>query len=119
MQDPALCRLGIDERLLDPIAEFLLAPGQDRDPPLARCPVAGRHVEQCLDELVAGQLLGDHIRGMVVRGEILDGLEAAGGSSCEAVEKPDFLEYEAQIGGEFWHGRLRLRAARRTVTLPP
>jgi hypothetical protein len=42
---------------------------------------------------------------MVVRGEILDRLEAAGGSRGEAVEKPDLLEDEAEIGGKFWQGR--------------
>jgi hypothetical protein len=43
---------------------------------------------------------------MFVRREVFDGLEAALGSGREAVEKPDFLEDEAEIGGEFRHGRL-------------
>ena len=101
MKDPALGRLGVKERLLDPVAEFLLAPGQDRDTALARRPFAGRHVEQRLLEPMTVQLLGDHFGRMFVRGEILDSLEAAGGSRGEAIEKPDFLEYKAEIGGKF------------------
>jgi hypothetical protein len=43
---------------------------------------------------------------MLIGGEILDRLEAAGGGGAEAVEKPDFLKDEAEIGGEFRHGRV-------------
>jgi len=40
---------------------------------------------------------------MLVRGEILDRLEAARGRRGEAIEKRYFLEDKAQIGGEFRH----------------
>ena len=53
---------------------------------------------------MAVQLLGDDFGRMLVRGEILDRLEAAGGRCGEAIEKRDFLEDKAQIGGEFRHG---------------
>jgi hypothetical protein len=43
---------------------------------------------------------------MLIGGEILDRLEAAGGGGAEAIEKPDFLKDEAEIGGEFRHGRV-------------
>ena len=108
MQETAPRRLGIDERGFDPVAEFLLAPGQGADPALARRPVAGRHVEQGLLEAMTVQLLGDHLGRMVVRGEILDRLEAAPGGCGEALEKSDFLEYEAEVGGEFRHGEAPL-----------
>ena len=55
---------------------------------------------------MAVQLLGDHFGRMLIGGEILDSLEAAGGSGGETVEKPDFLKDEAEIGGEFRHGRV-------------
>jgi hypothetical protein len=105
MQESAFGSLGVDQCPLDPVAEFCLAPGQCADPAFAGRPVARRHVEQRLDEPVAVQLPGDRFGRMVVRGEILDRLEAGGGRCGEAVEKRDFLEYEAQIGGKFWHGR--------------
>jgi hypothetical protein len=44
---------------------------------------------------------------MFVRREILNRLKAAGGRCREAIEKRDFLEYKAEIGGEFWHRMLR------------
>ena len=45
VQEPALRRLGVDQRLFDPVAEFLLAPGKRTDATLAGRPIAGRHVE--------------------------------------------------------------------------
>ena len=59
----------------------------------------------CVEPMPA-QLLGDRFRRMVVRGEILDRLEAAAGRFGEALEKPDLLKDEAEIGGEFRHGGL-------------
>ena len=110
-QDPGHCvqqlavrRLGVAERLFDAVTEFLLAPNQGRGAALPRRPVAGRHVEQCLDEPVAVQLLGDDLGRMLIGGEILDRLEAAIGGGGETVEKSDFLKDEAEIGGEFRHG---------------
>ena len=105
MQNSALRRLGVDECGLDPVAELLLAPGQGADAALARCPIAGRHVEESLLEPVPVQLLVNHFRRMVVGREIFDPLEAAGSGGGEAVEKPDFLKDEAEVGGEFRHGR--------------
>jgi hypothetical protein len=95
MQEPALRRLGIDERGFDPVAEFLLATGEGTDSALAGRPVAGRQVEQRLLEPIPLQLLGDDLGRMVVRCQILDRLEAAGGRRTETVEKSDFLEDEA------------------------
>jgi hypothetical protein len=43
---------------------------------------------------------------MLIGGEIFDSLEPTGGSGGEAVEKPDLLKDEAEIGGEFRHGWL-------------
>jgi hypothetical protein len=43
---------------------------------------------------------------VLVGGEVFDRLEAAGCSSGKAVEKPDFLKNEAEIGGERSSGRL-------------
>src|SRR5579875_1507927 len=103
VQDAAAGRLGIGDRLLDAVAELPLAPGQRRQPALARRPVAGRHIEQGLDEAVAAQPLGDLGRWIIVGEQILDRLEAAAGGGFEAVEEIDFLEQKAQIGGEFRH----------------
>ena len=52
------------------------------------------------------QLLGDNFRRMLIGREVLHRLEAAGGGCGEAVEKLDFLKDEAEIGGEFRHGRV-------------
>src|SRR5215472_820050 len=103
MQQPALCRLRVDQRRFDPVAEFLLAPAQGGDAALAGFPIAGRHVEQGLLEPIASQLFRDDFGRMLVRGEILDRLEAARGRRGKAIEKRYFLEYKAQIGGEFRH----------------
>jgi len=119
MQNPALRRLGVDECGLDPAAELLLAPGQSADAALARGPIAGRHVEESLLEPVPVQLLRNHFRRMVVGREIFDPLEAAGSGGAEAVEKSDFLENEAEVGGEFRHGRSSFAGSERranTVT---
>jgi hypothetical protein len=43
---------------------------------------------------------------MLIGREIFDSFEPTGGSSGEAVEKPDLLKDEAEIGGEFRHGWL-------------
>jgi hypothetical protein len=56
---------------------------------------------------MAVQLVGDDFGRMLVRGEVLDCLKAASGRRGEAIEKWDFLEYEAEIGGEFRHRTLR------------
>src|SRR4029077_13629783 len=112
-------RLGVDGCGLDPVAELLLSPAQSTDAALARCPLAGRHVEESLLEPVPVQLLGNHLRRMVVGREIFDPLEVAGTGGGEAVEKPDFQEDEAEIGGEFRHGRSSFAGSERwanTVT---
>jgi len=56
---------------------------------------------------MTGQLLSNHPGRMVIRGEVFDRIEAAGGRCGKAVEKPDLLEDEAEVGGEFRHGCLR------------
>ncbi len=104
VQQPALRRFGVDQRLLDAGAELRLAPRQRRHPALAGRPVAGRHVEQCLDQPVRFEPGGDGFGRMVVGAEIFDRLEAALGRGGKPVEKADFLKDEAQIGGEFRHG---------------
>jgi hypothetical protein len=50
--------------------------------------------------------VGDHLGWMIVGRQILDRLEPAGSSGGKAVENPDLLEYEAEIGGKFGHGRV-------------
>ena len=110
VQQLAVGRLGVAERRFDPVTEFLLAPHQGGSAALAGRPVAGGHVEQRLDKPVTVQLLGDDLGRMLIRGEILDRLEAAFGGGGETVEKPEFLKDEAEIGGEFRHGAAPLRA---------
>src|SRR5262249_7572499 len=106
MDETAVRRLGVDQRLFQAVPKFLLAPGQSCDAALTPRPVAGRHVEQCLDEPVPVQLLRNYLGRILVRREILDRLEAAGSGSGEPIEKPDLLEDEAEIGGEFRHGSI-------------
>jgi hypothetical protein len=55
---------------------------------------------------MAVQLSGDDFGRMLVGGQILDSLEPASGCCTKTFEKRDFLKYEAEIGGEFWHGRV-------------
>ena len=50
------------------------------------------------------KLFGDYFGRMLVGRKVLDRLEAAGSGSGEPIEKPDLLEDEAEIGGEFRHG---------------
>src|SRR5215472_17156157 len=101
-------RLGIAERRVDAGAKFRLAAWQGRDAALAGRPIAGRHVEQGLDEPVPFERRRDGLRRMVVGAEIFDRLEAALRGGRETVEKLDLLEDEAQIGGEFRHWTILL-----------
>ena len=99
-------------RILHAMAGLWPAGRDPADAALSCRPVARRQVEQCLLEPVPVQLLGDDLRRMVIRGEILDCLEATSGRCSKAVEKPDFLEYEAEIGGKFRHGGAPEKAER-------
>ncbi len=67
--------------------------------PLTSRPIAGRHVEQGLIEPVTVELLGNHFGWVLVRGEMLDPLEAAASGDGEAVEKPDFLKASIATSG--------------------
>src|SRR5205823_3652725 len=109
---------GVEDRLIDAVAEFLFTPRQGGETALAAGPVARHGVEQSQSQPVLFEPLGDDFRRMLVGEQELDTLEAGARGRIEPVEKADLLEHHAEIGGEIRHGALPgLPAARQRATL--
>jgi len=118
VQQPAIGGLGVEDRLVDPVTEFLLASRQGGEAALATGPIAGNGVEQRQGQAVLFEPLGDRLGRMLVREQELDALESGARGRVEPVEKADVLEHHAEIGGEIRHGALPgLPAMRRSATL--
>src|SRR5260221_14127185 len=66
VQQPAIGGLGVEDRLVDPVAEFLLASRQRGETALATGPIAGNGGEQRQAQAVLFKPLGDaHGAGLV------------------------------------------------------
>src|SRR5437868_10934288 len=105
MQEAAAARFRVEDRLVDAVAEFLLASGLRGKAALAAGPVAGHGVEQRQGQSVLLEPLGDGFGWVLVGEQKLDRLEAGERGGVEPVEKPDLLEHHAEIGGEARHRR--------------
>jgi hypothetical protein len=70
---------------------------------LACRPVAGREIVQHQFQAVALQAAQDLLRLEGVGKQELDGVEAGRAGGGEAFEEAEFVEQQAQVGGESWH----------------
>ena len=91
-------RLRVSDCCIDAFPEFLDAVGQHGDAALALAPVARRQVEQHLGKPVLLQPRRHHLRRMIIRADIFDGLEAGAGGRVETVEKLMLAKEHREIG---------------------
>lgn len=84
--------LGVFDGPADAVAEFRDAIGKDRNPALARAPVARGQIMQHLGEAVLLQLLAENRFFEVIGKQILHTREPGGLRCCEAFDERQLVE---------------------------
>jgi hypothetical protein len=96
-------RGGVGKRFGNAGAELVFAAGNAGDAALAGGPVAGGHVVDDVFQMVVAQFPGHHLRLVIVREEVLDGLKPGFAGGRKTVEEWHLIEHHGQIRCKFRH----------------
>ena len=88
VQQRALRRAGVEDRLVDAVAKFLLPTRQRRKAALAAVPVAGNSIEQRQRQAVTLKPLGDRLGRVIIGEKELDPLNPARAAASNRSRNP-------------------------------